>query len=577
MSSEIKLITLNNYVRPVLREDTMRKWVMNGNRNEFYQTIIDRYNGSPTNAAVINSYVDLIYGRGLYAKNQVRNVADWVKLKTVLKPKELRKIISDFELFGEFSFQITETRGKELSSITHIPKQRVIPSIENEDEEIETYWYSKDWAKYTLAKNKPEEFEAFNGKKQAQSIYVGKPYKAGKNYFSDPDYLAGMPYMEMEEEIANLYINSIKSGLTAGYIINVPNGKAWDTETKDKFEKAIKDKLTGSQNASKFVLSFNGDENQTTIEAIPINAQVHKQWEYLTQEARQQILTAHRVTSPMLFGIKDNTGFGNNADELDTAEAQFMKRVVAPKQNFILDAIEEVLDVYGINLSLEFLPLTEVVEVAEVADVDNVELSEKKNDFDTFVGLGDDYDSNENYYLVNESEVDYEEEEKLSLELASTGTARPNANSEQDNEDIVVRYRYVDSSGNTKEESATGERGFCKKMIAAGKVYRKEDILRMSNKVVNDFYVNKEGRTVGWGANGATTYSIWLYKGGGNCHHKWNRVIYLKKGVKVDVNSPLAKTISTSEARKRGYKVETNENLVSIAPINMPNQGFLNK
>jgi hypothetical protein len=555
----------------------MRKWVMNGNRNEFYQTIIDRYNGSPTNAAVINSYVDLIYGRGLYAKNQVRNVADWVKLKTVLKPKELRKIISDFELFGEFSFQITETRGKELSSITHIPKQRVIPSIENEDEEIETYWYSKDWAKYTLAKNKPEEFEAFNGKKQAQSIYVGKPYKAGKNYFSDPDYLAGMPYMEMEEEIANLYINSIKSGLTAGYIINVPNGKAWDTETKDKFEKAIKDKLTGSQNASKFVLSFNGDEKATTVEAIPINAAVHKQWEYLTQEARQQILTAHRVTSPMLFGIKDNTGFGNNADELDTAEAQLMKRVVAPKQNFILDALEEVLDVYGINLSLEFLPLTEVVEVAEVADVDNVELSEKKNDFDTFVGLGDDYDSNENYYLVNESEVDYEEEEKLSLELSSTGTARPNANSEQDNEDIVVRYRYVDSSGNTKEESATGERGFCKKMIAAGKVYRKEDILRMSNKVVNDFYVNKEGRTVGWGANGATTYSIWLYKGGGNCHHKWNRVIYLKKGVKVDVNSPLAKTISTSEARKRGYKVETNENLVSIAPINMPNQGFLNK
>ena len=118
MSSEIKLITLNNYVRPVLREDTMRKWVMNGNRNEFYQTIIDRYNGSPTNAAVINSYVDLIYGRGLYAKNQVRNVADWVKLKTVLNPKELRKIISDFELFGEFSFRIPRYTVRNVNNIT---------------------------------------------------------------------------------------------------------------------------------------------------------------------------------------------------------------------------------------------------------------------------------------------------------------------------------------------------------------------------------------------------------------------------------------------------------------------------
>jgi hypothetical protein len=564
MSSEIKLITLSNYVRPTLDENKSRNWVMNGIRNEFYQTIIDRYNGSPTNAAVINSYVDLIYGRGLSAKNQVRNVSDWVKLKTVLKPKELRKIISDFELFGEFSFQITESKGKELSSITHIPKQRVIPSIENEDEEIETYWYSKNWAKYQQVKNAPEEFEAFNGQKQAQSIYVGKPYKAGKNYFADPDYLAGLPYCEMEEEIANLYVNTIKNGLSAGYIINVPNGKAWDTETKDKFEKAIKAKLVGSPNGGTFVLSFNDSDVSTTIEAIPINAQVHKQWEYLTQEARQQILTAHRVTSPMLFGIKDNTGFGNNADELDTAEAQLMKRVVAPKQNFILDALEEVLDVYGINLSLQFLPLT---EVAEVAEVDKVELSEKKNDLETFIGLGEDYDGNEEYYLVNESEVDYEEEEKLSLELSSTGTARPNAKSQQDNKDIIVRYRYVDSSGKTKEQSATGERGFCEKMLAAGKVYRMEDVIQMETKAVNP----------GWGEEGADTYSIWLYKGGGNCHHKWNRVVYLKKGVKVDVNSPLAKTISTSEARSRGYKVETNENLVSIAPINMPNQGFLNK
>jgi len=564
MSSEIKLITLNNYVRPVLREDTMRKWVMNGNRNEFYQTIIDRYNGSPTNAAVINSYVDLIYGRGLYAKNQVRNVADWVKLKTVLKPKELRKIISDFELFGEFSFQITETRGKELSSITHIPKQRVIPSIENEDEEIETYWYSKDWAKYTLAKNKPEEFEAFNGKKQAQSIYVGKPYKAGKNYFSDPDYLAGMPYMEMEEEIANLYINSIKSGLTAGYIINVPNGKAWDTETKDKFEKAIKDKLTGSQNASKFVLSFNGDEKATTVEAIPINAAVHKQWEYLTQEARQQILTAHRVTSPMLFGIKDNTGFGNNADELDTAEAQLMKRVVAPKQNFILDAIEEVLDVYGINLSLEFLPLTEVVEVAEV---DNVELSSQElkptEDLaNELIQLGEDL-SADSWTLLSTSDVDYETDDDIFglLEFASTGTARPNAKSSQDSEDIAIRYRYA---GNPLPE-----RTFCRLMMAANKLYRKEDILQMEKSSTNPGF--------GMGTGGQKPYSIWLWKGGGKmstafpngtCKHKWQREIYLKKGGSVDANSPLAKTISTSEARRKGYKVPVNDSDVSITPNN---------
>jgi hypothetical protein len=115
----------------------------------------------------------------------------------------------------------------------------------------------------------------------------------------------------------------------------------------------------------------------------------------------------------------------------------------------------------------------------------------------------------ENYDIIDEIEVDYEEEDKI--EFVSTGTARPNAKSSQDGEDFIVRYRYV---GNK-----TPERSFCKAMMSAEKVYRKEDIVYLDNKVVN----------AGWGPKGANTYSIWLYKGGGDCHHKWNRVIYLKK------------------------------------------------
>ncbi|OED37188.1 hypothetical protein AB832_05240, partial [Flavobacteriaceae bacterium (ex Bugula neritina AB1)] len=466
MSNDIRLLMLHNYVRPKFEENKGRNWVMNGKKNEFYHDVIKAYNGSPTNAAIINSYVDLIYGRGLHSKDAVSNVSDWVKLKQVLKAKELRKIISDFELFGEFSFQVTENKGKNLSSITHVPKERVIPSIETEDEEILTYWYSRDWEKWTKTENAPEEYDAFNGKKQKQSIYVGRPYKAGKRYFADPDYIAGIPYATMEEEIANLYINSIQNGLSAGYIINVPNGMNWTDEQKDEFEKKIKQKLTGSPNASKFILSFNGADVEVSVTPIPINENVHKQWQYLTEEARQQLLTAHRVTSPMLFGIKDNTGLGNNADELDTAEAQLMKRVISPKQKFIIDALTEVLEVYDINLDLEFLPLTEQQNT-------NVELSKKKSELDKFIDLGEDYDSQEEYFLYDEKEVDYDEEERLSLKLASTGTARPNAKSEQDNEDIIIRYRYVGNKNPQRE--------FCKKMMSANKVYRKEDILQMGN------------------------------------------------------------------------------------------------
>ena len=159
-----------------------------------------------------------------------------------------------------------------------------------------------------------------------------------------------------------------------------------------------------------------------------------------------------------------------------------------------------------------------------------------------------------NFDIVDENEVDYNEE----IKLVSTGVARPNSKSSQDNEDIVIRYRYV---GNPNPQ-----RDFCKVMMKANKIYRKEDIEQLSNKVVN----------AGWGPNGVDKYSIWLYKGGGNCHHKWNRVIYLRKGKTVDVNSPLAEVISTSKARRKGYKVETNDTKVSVEPRNMTNKGFLN-
>lgn len=545
--NDIALLKFKNYVRPLLQENKAKDWVLNGKNNSFYQTIIDRVNGSPTNYAIISSYIDLIYGKGLRAKNAKSNLKGWIKFKSIITKQDIRRIIADREYFGEASMEVIQTKGKELSSINHIPKNLLAPQIENEDGEIENYFFSRDWSDIT--RNKPNPIPVFEGKAEKE-IFVIAPYKAGKSYFSDPDWLSVMTYCEMEEEIANLNINSIKKGLSAGYIINIPDGNSYTPEEKEEFKRQVKLKLAGSTNASDFMISFNGVEQEITITPFPVNENIHKQWEFLTNESRQQIITGHKVTSPMLFGIKDSTGFGNNADELDTAEAQLMKRVVAPKQQYIIDALESILVQYDINLELEFIPLTEIKEESKAVELSSdYEHNYSANDL---IELGESEDL-EKYDIVDEVEVDYEEV----IELASTGTARPNAKSEQDNTNVLIRYRYV---GNNAPE-----RSFCKLMMSANKIYRKEDIIAMGDKSVN----------AGWGANGANTYSIWLYKGGGNCHHKWNRVIYLKKGIKVDVKSPLAETISTSKARQKGFKTPTNNSKVSIAPINMPKQGFL--
>ena len=565
--NNISIISLANYVRPEIKESASQDWVLNGQKNSFYQYIIDRKTGSPTNSAIINTYTDMIYGRGLGAYNAGQRTEDWLKLKQVLKPKDVHRIVSDFSLFGEASFEIVQTKGRDLSSITHLPKQKIAPNVVNKKNEIEFYWYCDDWAR--PYQNEPKRFPAFKGdKKQASSVSTISPYVAGnKQYYSDPNYIAGLPYAEMEEEIANLNINSIKSGLSAGYIINIPDGKSLSLEEKNDFERKVKARLTGSSNASQFILSFNGRDVEVTITPFPVNDNIHKQWEFLTSESRQQLLTAHRVVSPMLFGVKDSTGLGNNADELQVAEQQLMKRVIYPMQKHILVALTDVLETYDINLDLYFIPLTDAPVETKTELSKHVCMSDdgaSEEMADTLIMFGEDLEE-DNWLLLSSAEVDYETDDDLYSLInfaTSTGTARPNAKSSQDSEDIAIRYRYV---GNKLPE-----RTFCKKMMFANKLYRKEDILQMGDKTVNPGF----GYVAG-GETPNTPYSIWLYKGGGKlstnfpngtCKHKWQREIYLKRGGGVDVNSPLAKTISTTEARRKGYKVPVNDSDVSIAP-----------
>jgi len=551
-TSEIRLIQMNQYIRPEVKEVSNKDYVLNGQYNSFYKYVIGRYNGSSTNAAIINTYIDLIYGNGL--QNLNGNVQDFLVFKKMLSDIELRKIISDYELFGEAAIQIIKAKGEKQPTLYHLPKENTAPKKVNEDNEIEGYFYCEDWRRVTT--ETLEYFPVLSEHKTQTECFVIRPYKAGKKYFSDPDYLAGLPYAELEEEIANYYVSHIKNGLSFGYIINIPDGNSYTPEEKDQIEKKIKQNLIGSSNAGKFVINFNGRDTEITVTAIDVN-DAHKQWEYLTAEARQQLLTAHRVTSPMLFGIKDNTGLGNNANELDIAEEQLMKRVVQPKQRILIESLEQIAEFYGLVLRLRFKPLTEPKAIPETA----VKFSDA-HPVKMLIDLGEDINFDE-YYIAAEDEVDYNE----NIEFTSTGTARPNSKSEDDSKDILIRYRYVDQRGRSGADGATGEREFCKQMIRANKLYRKEDILQMGSQLVNPGF--------GMHPNPNEPYSIWLYKGGGllsekypngTCKHKWNRVIFLKKGVNVDPNSPLAEIISVSEAKRKGFKVPVNEPIVGLAP-----------
>lgn len=115
---DIYLFELSNYVKPEIKETYGRKWVENGKKNWFYQFIIDRFNGSPTNEAIINTSIELIFGKGIREKGQDEI---YEGLNDIFPKSEQKKCLSDRKLFGECAIQIQRARGGGVAKLTHLP------------------------------------------------------------------------------------------------------------------------------------------------------------------------------------------------------------------------------------------------------------------------------------------------------------------------------------------------------------------------------------------------------------------------------------------------------------------------
>jgi hypothetical protein len=351
---KLQVINLSNYIRPEIKEVSGKKWVLNGERNSFYQTIIDAYNGSPTNSAVIDSYSQFIYGKGLTSKDKAKKPSEWAAIMSLLSKKDLRKICKDFEMFGEASLELKYINNK-VQRCFHIPKQRIAPEVANEEGDIVGYYYSYDFS--NVNKYKPERFDAFGygeGSGERSEIYVIHDYQVGQFYYSNPSYVSGLSWAAMENEISNYSVNHIQNGLSFGHIINMNAGVQPSEETIMLNTQAIRQHLTGSSNAGKFFLNWNDSkESEITISNLEVS-DAHQQYAYLSAEARQQLCTAHKLTSPMLVGIKEASGFSSTADEIKVGFEELMINVIKPKQEVILDSLMEIFAVNGLTLQLDF-------------------------------------------------------------------------------------------------------------------------------------------------------------------------------------------------------------------------------
>jgi hypothetical protein len=576
--NNIHVINLSSYQTPLIQESKRDNWVEFGEDNNYFQYLIDRYTYSTTNNAIINNISRLVYGRGLSALDASKKPNEWAQLMTIFNSECIKKMIVDRKMLGQFAIQVHYSKDhKSILKAYHMPVNLLRAEKCNKDGEIEGYYYSDNWE--DVKKYAPKRIPAYGfSNEQIEILYV-KPYTVGMKYYAYPDYQGAIPYAKLEEEIADYLINEVQHGFSGTKVINFNNGIPTE-EQQSIITSKVNAQLTGSKGL-RTIVAFNASEtSKTTVDDIPLN-DAPEHYSYLSDECLRKIMLGHNVTSPLLFGIATTTGFGSNADELKNSSILFDNMVIKPMQDELLEAFDRILAYNGITLKLffktlqplEFMDLENAQTEEQVAEETGTELSA----VNPLIELGEDESSE--WLLIDEFEVDYDTDEKENeilsgeikqsllskvVNLVSTGSAFPNSKSEQDEniEGIKFITRYV-YAGETTEKT----RPFCSQMIKANKIYRKEDILRMGNNVVN----------AGWGPRGADTYSIWLYKGGGNCHHRWNKRVYASfEGVGIDVYSPKARQVASRKAEKLGYVIK-NPNLVSQRPIDMPNRGFLPK
>jgi hypothetical protein len=582
---KINIVNLSNYVSPDIKVQKNKEWVTYGHNNEYYDYLIDRYKGSPTNNAIINGVSQMIYGKGLDATDSSKKPNEYAQAIVLFKKEIVRKLVYDLKLMGQCAIQIIYSKDRtKIAQIEHMPIETLAMEKCDEDGEIKAFYYFHDWEKIKQ-NDKPKRIPAFGTSNEPIEIYFVKPYVAGHYYFSPVDYQGGLQYAELEEEIANYHINNIMNGLAPSMLINFNNGIP-NEEERELIEKRIFEKYSGSSNAGKFILSFNdGADTQSNIEAVQLS-DAHNQYQFLSDESMRKIMVSHRVVSPMLLGIKDQSGLGNNADELKTASTLMDNTVIRPFQELLIDAFDQILAYNDIALNLYFKTL----QPLEFTEIDSDLVDDETQEEETGVKMSEQIELTDEisnailenlkhdeigseWEFVDEIEADDDIDEdvwvnyllrpkrNLAQKFADSVTAKPSGFSYLDKSYYKIRYKYFE------KYKSNNSRGFCTEMMSKvdskgfPAVYRLEDIDKASREGVNSAFGHK-----------GQPYDLFKFKGGVNCGHIWKKVLFRLKDKTIE--SPEFSDYKRTRTIPKSYNIEPRgSKQAKIAPKDMPNNG----
>ena len=368
-TQKFSVINVNTNQLPIIQEDTKTRygWIPFGvyGHDDYFDAVTVAYNNSTTNAACIEGIADLIFGKGLYSKNpEFQKV-----LERVLPQEEVKRLSFDFKLFGNAAMQVYwNDEHTKIVKMYQVPVQTLRAEKLYSNPRIENYYYCTDWNDAKKVRDK-KKIPAFGTSNEKMEILYIKHYCPGLYYYALPDYVSALQFAVSEAELSNLHLHNITNGFLPLVMVNFNNGVP-APEERQTIEDLLQAKFTGTNNAGRFMLSFNDDPaTAPTIAPISID-NLHEKFQYVAEYAQDRILVAHRITSPLLFGIRTaNNGFSSQSEEMKTAFSILQTMTILPFQNIIVNALDYAFQIGGYDSrELYFEQLTPLVILSTTAE-----------------------------------------------------------------------------------------------------------------------------------------------------------------------------------------------------------------
>jgi hypothetical protein len=360
----IKLFKFDQVPLPVYKEVKGKEYIYYGEKNDYPNYLLRIYNNSAKNNAIITGKVDFICGNGwtVKAEDEMQKakafgLIDRINTKQESLNELTKKLVTDLSIFGGYYLQVIWTKGTgEIAELYHVDYYKVRTNADNSE-----FYVSDNWIKNDNVNPRPDfdTYPAFdpNNTTGTQILYF-KEYRAGANTYSLPDYRGAISYIELDISIGEYHLNTINNGMFSSKLINLNGGKV-SQEEEDRIERQFKDKFSGSKNAGKFMLAFNDSkENEPSIIDLS-GTELDKHFDLLNKTVQQEIFTGHKVTSPMLFGVKTEGQLGGRSEMREASEL-FQNTYVNAKQQ----ALEEV-----INYLLKFNDIIAELEIKKTEPI----------------------------------------------------------------------------------------------------------------------------------------------------------------------------------------------------------------